>query len=326
MNVAKITYYYIFIMKKSIFFALLITLSSSFEVLHAQGFRYWPVLDLWKSEAERAFSIKDYKKCVVEYDSIRVRYQKYSLNEVLINQATCAALDGDTTRAFSSVSTAVSKGYRELHHLQGNPFFERLSSYSTWQTLLQRCGENNARFVQRNKIELPEVREELLKMYDESQKFQQWNFYHQNYAMYPEYTPELLMKFKDETFKNQFARLIELSKMHDGSVFGKSKVGSDGAQIIIIIVQNANHDPVTQDAFAEAIEQSDKGEFQESDVAYLLDKRLKHAGKPQRYGTAYIFDSDAGKPTEMIEVEDPATLNDRRKSIGLEPLNKEWYK
>jgi hypothetical protein len=144
--------------------------------------------------------------------------------------------------------------------------------------------------------------------------------------MFQEYSPEFLMKFKDETFKNQFARLIELSKLHDGAVFGKSKVGIDGAQIVIIIVQNANHDPATQDAFAEAIEQSDKGEFQQGDVAYLLDKRLKHAGKPQRYGTAYTFNSEEGKPTEMIEVEDPATLNKRREAIGLEPLNEAWYK
>ena len=293
---------------------------------NAQSFRYWPVLDLWKSEAEVAYSKKEYKKCVVEYDSIIAHYKKYNYTDALVNQATCAALGGDTAQAFLSIKTAINKGYREVHHLTGTQDFESLYQQPTWQTLVAQCKDNERRYLKRNKIELADMREELLTMYDESQKFQRLNYYYQNYGMFQEYTPEFLMQFKNETFKNQFARLIELSKSHDGVVFGKSKVGMDCAQIVIIIVQNANHDPATQDAFAEAIEQSDKGEFQEADVALLLDKRLKHAGKPQRYGTEYMFDSEQGKPTELIVVEDPTTLNQRRKAIGLEPLNEAWYK
>ncbi len=291
----------------------------------AQSFRYWPVLDLWTSEAEKAYAKKDYKKCVVEYDSIIAHYQKFRYYDALINQATCAALGGDTAQAFSSIKTAINKGYNEVHHLSGTQDFASLYQLPTWQNLVAQCQQNKERFTKRQNIALPEVRDELLKMYDESQKNQRLNYYHQNYGLFQEYSPEFLMKYKEETFKNQFARLIEMSKANGGIVFGKSKVGLDGAQIMIIIIQNANHDPATQDAFSEAIEQSDKGEFQEGDVALLLDKRLYHAGKPQRYGTCYIFNSDEGKPTEMIIVEDPANLNKRREAIGLELLNEAWF-
>ncbi len=291
----------------------------------AQSFRYWPVLDLWTSEAEKAYAKKDYKKCVVEYDSIIAHYQKFRYYDALINQATCAALGGDTARAFASIKIAINKGYNEVHHLTGTEDFSALYGFPKWQELVAQCQQNKDRYTKRQNIELPEVRDELLKMYDESQKNQRLNYYHQNYGIFQEYSPEFLMKYKEETFKNQFARLIEMSKANGGIVFGKSKVGLDGAQIMIIIIQNANHDPATQDAFAEAVEQSDKGEFQEGDVAILLDKRLYHAGKPQRYGTSYIFNSDEGKPTEMIIVEDPANLNKRREAIGLEPLNEAWF-
>ena len=259
-------------MKKTILL-LFFTQILAQNTANAQSFRYWPVLDLWTSPAEVAYAKKEYKKCVIEYDTIIAHYQKYSYYDALINQAACAALDNDTTQAFKSIKTAINKGYNEVHHLAGTQDFAALYEMPTWKTLVTECQQNKDRFTKRRNIELPDVRDELLKMYDESQKFQRWNYYHHNYGIFQEYTAEFLMKFKDETFKNQFARLIEMSKAHDGIVFGKSKVGLDGAQIVIIIIQNANHDTATQDAFAEAVENSDKGEFQEGDIALLLDGR-----------------------------------------------------
>jgi hypothetical protein len=92
------------------------------------------------------------------------------------------------------------------------------------------------------------------------------------------------------------------------------------------LVTNAGHDVPTQSAFIEAMEQSEPGEFMMEDLAYLIDRRLKNNGLPQRYGTNIIMNGETKKPDQIIEVEDPANLNMRRKNIGLEPIDETFFK
>ena len=60
------------------------------------------------------------------------------------------------------------------------------------------------------------------------------------------------------------------------------------------------------------------GEVPNWQFAQYVDKILTREGKPQRYGMQRAV-SKAGMET-LMEVEDPANLNNRRQAIGLTPL------
>ena len=306
-------------------FFILIALLSSYCAI-AQ-YRYWPVLGNWKSDAEAAYCAKSYATCVVAYDTMIAQNKPYFSREALFNQAACAAKAGDTARAFECLTRITDKNYQAVEHLSDNADFASLYNSPTWQKIMARTTQNRDRFEQYYHLTLPQVRHQLLAMYDESQKFQQWSFYRHNYAgMYAEYSEAQLLELKNATFRTQFDTLIQLSKNNGGTVFGKSKVGVDGAQAFVVLVINANHDPTAQDAFTRAIEESDSTEFLAGDVAILTDKRLVHSGLPQRFGTVITIDASTGKPVAPLVVEDPAQLNARRKAIDLEPLDESWFK
>src|SRR5919197_3664522 len=99
----------------------------------------------------------------------------------------------------------------------------------------------------------------------------------------------------------------------------KSLVGEDGAQAAFLIVQ---HSPAPQfqkkclELLSRAVSQN------EADVihlAYLTDRIRIFEGKPQLYGTQGRPNSDGVIIPSPIE--DEEHVDERRKSIGLEPIN-----
>ncbi|MDB4908854.1 MAG: hypothetical protein JWO05_3638 [Gemmatimonadetes bacterium] len=96
---------------------------------------------------------------------------------------------------------------------------------------------------------------------------------------------------------------------------GRTMVGRSGAQAAFLLSQHADADTAFQREVLEQVTAAAaKGEAGNSDVAYLTDRVLRHAGKPQRFGTQVsIID---GKPS-ISPVEDSAHVNDRRKAMGL---------
>ncbi len=96
---------------------------------------------------------------------------------------------------------------------------------------------------------------------------------------------------------------------------GKSLVGEDGAHEAWLLVQHADLDRPFQkkclDLLKEAVA---KEEAKGSDLAYLTDRVLVAEGKKQRYGTQFVGQGDAMKPSP---IEDEANVDQRRKEVGL---------
>jgi hypothetical protein len=111
-------------------------------------------------------------------------------------------------------------------------------------------------------------------------------------------------------------RLSEIVK--DRGWPGRTLVGDDGAHAAWLILQHAPTDvqrsmlPLVRAAVA-------KHDARASDLALLEDRVLADEGKPQRYGSQLAYPPQGGVPT-LKPVDDPACVDIRRASVGLESL------
>jgi hypothetical protein len=112
------------------------------------------------------------------------------------------------------------------------------------------------------------------------------------------------------------ARLSEIVKAKGWP--GRALVGDDGAHAAWLVLQHAPLDtqrvmlPLVRAAVA-------KRDARASDLALLEDRVLADQGKPQIYGSQLAWPQTAGTPT-LKPIENPACVDARRASVGLEPL------
>ena len=97
---------------------------------------------------------------------------------------------------------------------------------------------------------------------------------------------------------------------------GKSLVGPKGAFRAWLLVQHAT-DVEFQEACLRKMEAAARGEVESKHLAYLKDRILVTRGKKQIYGTQATY---ANGKVVLFPIEEEATVDERRKAIGLEPL------
>jgi hypothetical protein len=99
---------------------------------------------------------------------------------------------------------------------------------------------------------------------------------------------------------------------------GASLVGEDGANAAWLLVQHADHDPAFQRRCLDLLQAAvERGEGSARDLAYLTDRVLLAEGAEQEYGTQ-MRTTRAGYAPRSLR--DPATVDVRRASVGLEPI------
>ncbi len=102
---------------------------------------------------------------------------------------------------------------------------------------------------------------------------------------------------------------------------GRSAVGEDGAHAAWRILQHAIGEPDLMRGMLPALERAAAaGEASTAEVAMLDDRIRVFEGRPQRYGTQYDWDEAGMWMVPMGAVEDPATIDARRRAVGLEPM------
>jgi len=170
---------------------------------------------------------------------------------------------------------------------------------------------------------LPETRDEIAKRVAEDQKAR--------FKLLGSNQPKSEGEKKDgkqESRAELFKRLSKIDKANTAWLkqqvethgwLGKSLVGVKGAHDAWLLVQHADLDRKFQRTCLDLMTAMPKGEVGPTDIAYLTDRVLLAEGKPQRYGTQCKLTN--GK-AEVQDVEDREKLNERRSSVGLEPIEK----
>ena len=100
---------------------------------------------------------------------------------------------------------------------------------------------------------------------------------------------------------------------------GQSLAGSSGSQAAFLVIQHSNlatmqkYLPTMRAAAA-------KGELTKQNLALVEDRVLTFQDKPQLYGSQYHYNEATGQP-EFFPIADEAHVDERRASMGLEPLS-----
>jgi hypothetical protein len=156
----------------------------------------------------------------------------------------------------------------------------------------------------------PKIREDLLKMETVDQ--------------------DARTKCTNGTANEQTKCLLEISKTIDEpntkritEIFDQigfpntAKVGKDGLQAYMILLQHATSDDLRVKSSEPITEAFKNKEIPPLDYANFADRLRLHQGKKQLYGSGFEFKD--GKLV-MNPVEDPKNLEKRRAEIGLPPL------
>jgi hypothetical protein len=97
----------------------------------------------------------------------------------------------------------------------------------------------------------------------------------------------------------------------------RSKVGELAEHRAWLLLQHADGDRPFQQQCLELMKHEPPGEVCASHIAYLEDRLSVAFGKPQRYGTQLHGGPDGLEP---LPIEDPERVDERRASVGLQPL------
>ncbi len=97
-------------------------------------------------------------------------------------------------------------------------------------------------------------------------------------------------------------------------------VGKEASDAFWLIVQHNDANPEFQERVANAMRGAvERGVADGSKLAYLMDRVLINTDRPQMYGTQLIYVHDEARAMPKA-IEDPAGVDARRASVGLEPL------
>jgi len=124
--------------------------------------------------------------------------------------------------------------------------------------------------------------------------------------------------FKDSVFTTHQKRIEEI--FNDYGFVGYDLVGKKGSQDFWLVVQHSDHNPEFQKEVLEKMKKEvDKENADSKSYALLVDRVKLNTGQKQIYGTQvdYNFKLAQAYPKKLA---DSINVNQRRKSVGLEPL------
>ncbi|ATB46215.1 DUF6624 domain-containing protein [Corallococcus macrosporus] len=222
------------------------------------------------------------------------------------NAACAASLLGEREEALVWLERAVEEGFNDAKHLQKDSDLDNVRSLPGYAALEQRVVAAEAeQYVAAD----PALRDELLKRMEEDQAVR---------------NALAASNFQDEAAR---AKLREVDARNTTWLKGViAKQGWPGSALVgprasfaaWLLVQHADQDVAFQSEVLPMLEQAvARGEGSAKELAYLTDRVLVNTGKPQRYATQ--LEEVDGK-TVPRTLEDPAKVNERRASVGLDSL------
>lgn len=101
---------------------------------------------------------------------------------------------------------------------------------------------------------------------------------------------------------------------------GHDLVGSTSSHNFWLIVQHIDNHPAFQDSVLTKMKiEVDKKNSSSLDYAYLVDRVKVNTKQPQIYGTQMLVNKDSTSYEPKLLI-DPDKVNERRKSVGLQPI------
>lgn len=126
--------------------------------------------------------------------------------------------------------------------------------------------------------------------------------------------------FKDSIFRTHQKRIKQVFDQYGFTGF--DLVGEEGSLSFWLLTQHSDHNPEFQKNVLEKMKiEVTKGNAKPSNYALLVDRVKLNTGQKQIYGTQVDFNFEIAQAYPK-NLADSSNVNHRRKSVGLEPLEK----
>lgn len=211
---------------------------------------------------------------------------------------------------------AIKSNYADYGHLMRDSDLQSLRSDERWHLLISKVREN------KEKMEINFDRK-LIKLLDslvaEDQKWRNYIVKFNNNQLGKDTTSYKTISYhlKATDSLNYFQLRVIFQKYGFPNF---DLVGQAGSYNFWLLIQHQDLHPQFQEEVLLKMKiEADQGKVSMVDYAYLLDRVKVNTGQLQVYGTQMILNSTktSYEPKPVIE---PAKLNERRKSVELEPI------
>ena len=135
---------------------------------------------------------------------------------------------------------------------------------------------------------------------------------------YEKMSDEQWNSFKDSVFTTHEKRLKQIFDQY--GFVGINLAGKEGSNNFWLMVQHADHNAEFQKEVLDKMKiEVDKGNAIPSNYGLLVDRVKLNTGEKQIFGTQVTYNMNTGQAYPK-DLEDSLNVNERRKSIGLEPI------
>ena len=229
------------------------------------------------------------------------------------NAACSWALSGDTTQSLKYLDLSADKGWKNLKHMKRDKDLRSLHIVTEWDEIVEKVQMNVDEYEKdfdkplKTKLEQVYIRDQTLRQLyrDAEEKFgktsEEMDYFWK------------LINIQDSLNRIEVEKIIE-----ENGWVPTSRVGKQANMSLWLVVQHAPLE--TQKKYLPLLQESvKKGESNGKHLALLEDRILVRSNKPQKYGSQFRRDSKTGI-SSFFEIENPAYVNQRRKAIGLGPI------
>ena len=263
------------------------------------------------------YKLKQYKPSAVTYSSALKSNPKYGRLEDLYNAACSWSLAGNVDSSFLYLFKLVNNyQYHYIGQLSGDKDLQPLHNDKRWQDLISRAAHNKQKADA--KLNRP-LMKSLDTIYDKDQVLR-WKI--DSIQKYYGTSSIQLKKLWDTINYNDSINVIKVEriiKQHGWP--GIDIVGEKCNKAIWLVIQHASLEKQLKyvPLLRKSVEQ-DKSPAKY--LALMEDRVLMFQGKKQIYGSQYEFDEPTQK-YKLYPIADERLVNDRRKLMGLPPLEEE---
>ena len=267
---------------------------------------------------DQQYQAGDYEASAQAYE------QAFALEEGNASQyynAACSwALAGNTDKATANLMLSVDKGWMNLAHLERDADLESLHDLPTWAPILAAVAENKAEYEK--DFDLP-LKAQLEEIYMKDQTLR---------SIHEEITKKFGYDSPEKDYFNTIwtqedslllLECIDIIEKHGW--LGRSKVGGKANTALFLVIQHASLE--AQEKYIPLLQASvEAGESSGSHLALMQDRILMRKDQPQIYGSQVSYNPETGEGS-VFEIQDPEYVNQRRKAIGLGPIEdylKKW--
>lgn len=262
-------------------------------------------------EARKYYEAREYAKAVAAFQAAFSATTPRAIDLVL--GAGAAARTDQPDLALDWLKQAAVKDWSQVLRAENRPEFAALRDTEGWKKLLATQPRGSP---QPQAVSDPALRQVLLEIKEEDQKYRRQLRDTEKKFGRTSSEYQSLWKLMAETDAQLVGRVTKI--LDERGWVGPDVIGTEAGSTLFLVIQHA--DLAIQQKYLPMMRAAvKKGAAVPADLALLEDRIALRTGRPQIYGSQIARDPETG--TLCVDrLEDPEHVDERRASVGLEPL------